>query len=78
MGVEKQNNRMPDEFLQKSNEMDKLFAELGMPVTGLGQAAAGRHLEIVPSEEPAPRSREQQATEYFGQTIFPSPLRPAS
>lgn len=78
MGAETTNKYNPDEFLQKSGKLDQLFAEIGIPIAGLGETAIKRHLELVPVEQRQPKSHEQQSAEYFGRIIFPTPLRPAS
>jgi hypothetical protein len=71
-------NYEPDEFLQNSSYIEKLFADVDMPIPELGKIAVRRHLHLVPGQAPEPRSHEQQAAEYLGQSIFPSPFRPAS
>ena len=63
---------MPDDFLQKSGELDALFTELGIPLPNLGEVALKRHLVVTPDQKSAPKTREQQAAEYFGKGIFPS------
>lgn len=67
-----------DEFLESATRLDQLMAEVDMPIVALGDVAIKRHLQLVPDSTPEPRSHEQQAAQYFGQSLFPSPLKPAS
>lgn len=77
MGAET-NTYRPDELLEKTNALDGLFAEIGMPLPALDEAATRRHLVLVPVEDRQPKSHEQQAAEFFGKNLYPSPLKPAS
>lgn len=67
----------PDEFLEKAIGIDALFEELNMPIASLGETVTKQHIKIVSGTTP-PKSHEQQAAEYFGQSLFPTPLRSAS
>ena len=70
--------RQPDEFLLRDQSIDQLFDALDMPIARLGEVAMERHLVLVPGEPRLVKSHEQQAAEFFGRTLFPSPLKPAS
>jgi hypothetical protein len=71
--------RQPDDFLQSSNHIDNIFAELDIPIAvSLGERVIQRHLQVVPGTKPEARTSEQQAIDTFGPTIFPSPFKPAS
>lgn len=76
MGVEAENNTIPDEFLQKTYEVDKLFAEIDMPLSSIGSTAISRHTEIDPLHQPPPKTREQEAAEFFRKRILPAPFTP--
>lgn len=76
MGAESSPQTKPDSFLLKSGNLDSLFEELGMPLAGLGETVMKRHMEIIPIENKQPKSHQQQAAEYFGKSMFPSPLKP--
>ena len=65
----------PDEFLEKSNQLDQLFAELDMPIEHLGEAVVRQHLHVVENDSRPIKSHQQQAAEYFGKSVFPSSIR---
>lgn len=62
----------PDAFLLKAQSIDTLFADLGMPITTLGETVIKQHVIVDNTQIHAPKSHEQQAAEYFGKSVFPS------